>query len=72
MTRQEDEGETKLVFGSFLKYLSLFQLLGHLLWAAKRVAQDQGLDKTGYRLGKCLFRSEEEPTPHNNQETKYV
>jgi len=26
------------------------ELLGHLMWAAAKVARDRGLDKTGYRL----------------------
>ena len=34
-------------------YLTCFtvQLLGHLLWVAKEVAEQENLEKSGYRLG---------------------
>jgi len=34
--------------------LSFYQLLGHLLIVAKKVAKERGLDESGYRLGNVM------------------
>ena len=41
-------------YETYYSHFSFFQLLGHLLWVAKKVAVDQGLGQSGYRLGNVL------------------